>query len=136
MNHEKGKSGKTVGASIANNVSFSETKTWNTSIGASYGIEGNITASANAGYGTSEGWSVSKSIQRNTSLSESEIKNAPTGIYAIAAGERNYKMRCKKFNWITDKLLKTYYFYMPFEEDPVLYTVYSKDDEETWKTYD
>ena len=50
---------------------------------------------------------------------------------------RNQKQQhgMKKYNWITDNLKKTSYFYMPYGST-VIYTVRSTDNQNSWIVYD
>ena len=134
MSHTKGKSGKTVSAQYTTEISWSKTKSWNESIGISVGIDGVVSASAEANCGTSKGWTLSKSVAKSYTLTESDFKNAPTGQYAIAAGNPQYKMYWKKYNSITENLKGSSYFYMPYGR-AVTATIYSTDNQQTWKFY-
>lgn len=111
-------------------VSYSTTQEFNKSIGADYGISKVITASAEHGYGTTKGWSITKSVTKSYTLSIG--KNAATGYYAVAAGVPCYYMRAHKYNSLTNKSKGYYYYYMP-SGTVTIYTIYSSDYQETWK---
>lgn len=132
LHHVKGRSGKTVGSAEA--VSYSTTKTWNASIGCTYGVSGTISKAANMGIGVSSGWCMSKNVQKNISLIESEFKNAKTGDYATACSVRQYKMKVKKYDGKDLEYSKN--FYMPYDETPQHLIVRSFDDMDTWELYD
>lgn len=134
MSHVKGKAGKTVAGEYTKELTFSSAMEWNTQVGASVGCKGVAEVSAGVGCGVNAGWAVSESFAKSYSLNESELKDAPTGHYAIAAGKPQVKMHWNKYNWITKNKKGESNFFMHYGKI-VATTVYSKDDQQTWRIY-
>lgn len=134
MNHLKGNGSQRNTGTLTGNISWNSTVSWNTSIGASVGLADLVSIAANMGYGSTKGWSVSASYAYSISLSESEIKNAPTGCYAIAAGKPHYMIKWKKRNWITNKYISAGCFYMPYGS-VTSYIVQSTNNQKSWQIY-
>ena len=133
MSHKYGKSGKTLSASKTTSFSYSKTSSWNAQLGISVGDD-LVKGTANAGYGVSTGWTCGSSYTKTATLSESEIKTAPTGLYSLCAGRPHYKIECIKKNWVTRNTKSTTYYYMPTGSKTV-YIMYSDDNQNTWSIY-
>lgn len=134
MNHICGRAAQTNGGVGTVEISWDSTKSWNNSIGADIGLKGLVSLTAESGYGVSSGWSVTASYAKSVSLDEQNIKYASSGVYAIAAGMPNYKIKWEKINWLTGKKVDYDYFYMPYGH-MTTYVVRSLDNQQSWLVY-